>query len=584
MRSEGSTYLFDWLSITIRWMFLIGFVIAISMGGNLSVELMAIFLGASIWNVVLTIMVALQRRIVALAYLSVLVDMVFAVLLFVIGAAFGRQIAWIGLLPITTAALYFHIVGAFILSIAVVVVQGMVALLFSSLPVAGVYLGLLTMLYLLYSFVVGLIVRRMQAYSQRVERAQIRAIREAERLEHERSNSIYVLISAINASLNYDRVLETALDLGYSSLVTSNQLDERMVSAVLLFTGGDSVEKKLRVGSARRLTSADMRLMIPGTQGFIGRTIDEGEAMSTSRIREDPELARFIALRACNVAYCIPLRSGLDTYGVLLYAHPDDKFFTPERKEIFDIIGNQAVVAIRNARLYRDLEMEKERMMEIQEEARKELARELHDGPTQSVAALAMRTNYVRRLMAEDAKAAAEELKKIEDMARQTTKEIRHMLFTLRPLVLESQGLISAMELMAEKMMDTYEQEVIIEADPEIIPRLEMGKQGVVFNIAEEAANNARKHARAKRIWIRLKRYGDDLAMLEVEDDGVGFDVGAMDRDYESRGSLGMINMQERADLVNGFLEVDSAPGKGTRVAVIIPLTDDAAERVQLGL
>lgn len=584
MRSEGSTYLFDWLAITIRWMFLIGFVIAISMGGNLSVELMAIFLGASIWNVVLTIMVALQRRIVALAYLSVLVDMVFAVLLFVIGAAFGRQIAWIGLLPITTAALYFHIVGAFILSIAVVVVQGMVALLFSSLPVAGVYLGLLTMLYLLYSFVVGLIVRRMQAYSQRVERAQIRAIREAERLEHERSNSIYVLISAINASLNYDRVLETALDLGYSSLVTSNQLDERMVSAVLLFTGGDSVEKKLRVGSARRLTSADMRLMIPGTQGFIGRTIDEGEAMSTSRIREDPELARFIALRACNVAYCIPLRSGLDTYGVLLYAHPDDKFFTPERKEIFDIIGNQAVVAIRNARLYRDLEMEKERMMEIQEEARKELARELHDGPTQSVAALAMRTNYVRRLMAEDAKAAAEELKKIEDMARQTTKEIRHMLFTLRPLVLESQGLISAMELMAEKMMDTYEQEVIIEADPEIIPRLEMGKQGVVFNIAEEAANNARKHARAKRIWIRLKRYGDDLAMLEVEDDGVGFDVGAMDRDYESRGSLGMINMQERADLVNGFLEVDSAPGKGTRVAVIIPLTDDAAERVQLGL
>lgn len=584
MRSEGSTYLFDWLSITIRWMFLIGFVIAISMGGNLSVELMAIFLGASIWNVVLTIMVALQRRIVALAYLSVLVDMVFAVLLFVIGAAFGRQIAWIGLLPITTAALYFHIVGAFILSIAVVVVQGMVALLFSSLPVAGVYLGLLTMLYLLYSFVVGLIVRRMQAYSQRVERAQIRAIREAERLEHERSNSIYVLISAINASLNYDRVLETALDLGYSSLVTSNQLDERMVSAVLLFTGGDSVEKKLRVGSARRLTSADMRLMIPGTQGFIGRTIDEGEAMSTSRIREDPELARFIALRACNVAYCIPLRSGLDTYGVLLYAHPDDKFFTPERKEIFDIIGNQAVVAIRNARLYRDLEMEKERMMEIQEEARKELARELHDGPTQSVAALAMRTNYVRRLMAEDAKAAAEELKKIEDMARQTTKEIRHMLFTLRPLVLESQGLISAMELMAEKMMDTYEQEVIIEADPEIIPRLEMGKQGVVFNIAEEAANNARKHARAKRIWIRLKRYGDDLAILEVEDDGVGFDVGAMDRDYESRGSLGMINMQERADLVNGFLEVDSAPGKGTRVAVIIPLTDDAAERVQLGL
>ena len=72
-----------------------------------------------------------------------------------------------------------------------------------------------------------------------------------------------------------------------------------------------------------------------------------------------------IALRACPVAYCIPLRSGLDTYGVLLFAHPDEDFFTPDRREILDIIGDQAVVAIQNARLYRDLELEKERMMEI---------------------------------------------------------------------------------------------------------------------------------------------------------------------------------------------------------------------------
>ena len=154
---------------------------------------------------------------------------------------------------------------------------------------------------------------------------------------------------------------------------------------------------------------------------------------------------------------------------MLLYAHPNEKYFTPERREIFDIIGNQAVVAIQNARLYRDLELEKERMMEIQEEARKKLARDLHDGPTQSVSALAMRANYVRRLMDRDPKVAAEELYKIEDMARQTTKEIRHMLFTLRPLVLESQGLIAALESMAEKMRDTYEQEVIIDADPGII-------------------------------------------------------------------------------------------------------------------
>jgi signal transduction histidine kinase len=82
-------------------------------------------------------------------------------------------------------------------------------------------------------------------------------------------------------------------------------------------------------------------------------------------------------------------------------------------------------------------------MMDIQEEARKKIARDLHDGPTQSIAAIAMRVNFARRLMERDFKAASEELYKIEELARRTTKEIRHMLFTLRPLVLESQGLVA---------------------------------------------------------------------------------------------------------------------------------------------
>src|SRR5512140_3158149 len=117
---------------------------------------------------------------------------------------------------------------------------------------------------------------------------------------------------------------------------------------------------------------------------------------------------------------------------------------------------------MQNARLYSDLEQEKERMLEIQEDARKKLARDLHDGPTQSVAAIAMRVNFARRLMERDAKAAAEELFKIEDLARHTTKEIRHMLFTLRPLILESSGLTAALEAMAEKMHETYSQNVLI--------------------------------------------------------------------------------------------------------------------------
>lgn len=584
MQSKGSVYLIDWLAVTTRWMFLVGFLITIATGGNLSTEVMVVILCASTWNVVLTVLVALHRRIVAHSYLSVFGDVVIAILLFMIGASYGGHIAWVGLLPVSTAALYFHVGGSIILSVGLLIIQGVVALLLINPQGVIVYLGALALLYLLYGLMVGSIVKRMQVSSQKAEHAQLLSIREAERMEHERSRSIYALVSALNASLNYERVLETALDLGYSKLITSNELDERMVSAVLLFSEGDNVKPNLRVGSARRFTSADMRLTIPGRQGLIGETIDEGVSRLARSIRGDPELERFIALRSCNVAYCIPLRIGLDTYGVLLYAHPNEKFFTPKRREMFDIIGNQAVVAIQNARLYRDLELEKERMMEIQEEARKKLARDLHDGPTQSVAALAMRTNYVRRLMDRDPALAAEELHKIEEMARQTTKEIRHMLFTLRPLVLESQGLIAAFESMAEKMKDTYDQEVVIDTDPGIISHLEMGKQGVIFYIAEEAVNNSRKHAQADHIWIRLKPYGEEFAVLEIEDDGVGFDVDTLNQDYEVRGSLGMVNMQERSELVNGVLEIDSAEGKGTRIAVIIPLTDDATERVRRGM
>ncbi|UCF61617.1 MAG: sensor histidine kinase, partial [Anaerolineaceae bacterium] len=232
-----------------------------------------------------------------------------------------------------------------------------------------------------------------------------------------------------------------------------------------------------------------------------------------------------------------------------------------------------------NAQLYRDLELEKERMAEIQEETRKKLARDLHDGPTQSIGAIAMRVNFARRLMTRKPEAASEELFKIEELARRTTKEIRQMLFTLRPLVLESEGLLAALEQLSETMLENHDQKVTIQASPDVVDDMEVGKQGVVFFIVEEAVNNARKHAQADNIWVRLKRKGE-LLRLEVQDDGVGFDVASVEASYDQRGSLGMVNLRERAEMVNGVLRIDSVPGKGTRVAVTIPLTIEAAERL----
>jgi signal transduction histidine kinase len=136
---------------------------------------------------------------------------------------------------------------------------------------------------------------------------------------------------------------------------------------------------------------------------------------------------------------------------------------------------------------------------------------------------------------------------------------------------------------MAEKMRETFGQIVLIDADNELVDQIELNKQGIIFYIAEEAINNARKHAQANHTWVRLKDAGQDLLMLEIEDDGVGFSIETINSNYENRGSLGLVNMRERAELVNGLMQIDTAPERGTRIRILIPLSDDAADRLRRG-
>jgi signal transduction histidine kinase len=395
-------------------------------------------------------------------------------------------------------------------------------------------------------------------------------------LEHEleRLRAVIRQTASLNATLSYDRVLEGVLDVCAAAISNGNPEDQRLVS-VLLLVAGESLE----VESARGLTAADLRVRLRGEQGATERALSAGHTVALEEPSRDPELQRFAALHQCKSAVCLPLIVGLEAYGLLLFAHPNADFFSADRLELLESIAQQALVALQNAKLYLDLQQEKEHLTEAQEEARKKLARDLHDGPTQSVGAIAMRVNFARRLMERDPKAAADELYRIEELARRTTKEIRQMLFTLRPLVLETEGLVSALQHLAGKMDETHGQRVLVEADPAAVTELEIGKQGVLFYIAEEAVTNARKHAKASHIWVRLNRAGD-LLRLEIQDDGVGFDVAQVEANYEQRGSLGMINLHERAELLNGLLRIDSAKGKGTRIVALVPLTPEEADRL----
>ena len=171
------------------------------------------------------------------------------------------------------------------------------------------------------------------------------------------------------------------------------------------------------------------------------------------------------------------------------------------------------------------------------------------------------------------AKAAAE-LSKLEELARRTAREIRTMLFTLRPVALETQGLAAALRQYADKLQEPDGLSVHIQGDME--ERFSPAVEGIAFSIIEEAVNNARKHAKADNIFVRLKLQ-QDLFIAEIEDDGRGFDVASVEKTYAQRGSLGLLNMRERAALVSGTLKIDSRLGSGTTVTLVIPWKEAAS-------
>lgn len=584
MKVSDTPFLADWFAITLRWLAVLGLATAIASHGSLTILSGAMLLGLVLWNIYVLALAITNRRMPSHRPLNLGMDLIIAMALYWTSGRLMGAVAWAGILPVFSAAIYYELSGSLLV--------GLLFSLMQAFPLAWMppaeraaalaplaQAGLTNMI---VALVMGLLSRGLMNYLRGEYQTQIRSRREVEqqvkREEHDRMQAFYDLTATLSTTLNYQKVLDTALDLGAAMMDDTAHSMERIVSAALLFEGDH-----LKIGCSRRMSSVDERATFPADQGALARAVQSADPLVIADPNQDPELKNILALESFHSAACVSLRTGMNVYGVLLFAHPDPDYFNADRLEVMEMITHQAVIAIQNALLYQNLEKEKERMIEIQEEARNKLARDLHDGPTQSVAAIAMRLNYIRILLQKDERAAAEELVKTEELARRTTKEIRTMLFTLRPLVLESQGLAAALTSMGEKMAETYGQRVVVNVDPRVVDCLEIGKQTVVFYLAEEAVNNARKHAQAACISVTLQSLAKapDIALLQIADDGVGFDVQQVNASYDQRGSLGMVNLKERSELVNGLLHLESAPGKGTRVQVFIPLNEEAADRLR---
>jgi signal transduction histidine kinase len=580
MRPSEANLLADQLGVNLRWLTLLGLGLYLGWHQALDQAALIIMFIAIAWNLLLFAFQMSGRRLPQHVYFTIAFDALLAVGMFLIIQAKLRPLAWAGLLPVLTTALYYGSRGALIgaagvtlgfsIVLAILVPEPMFVLDTMLIPVIG---------YFAIGVGGGFAAERFGRQIRQQIGSLVSSRRKAQQLDQERLEAIYAITTTLTSTLKLERLLDLALDVAANVIIRPDEAGTGLVSAFLLATGG-----RLIVGTGRRMNPGDLKAVLPGNSGLVLQALESGDPLMVPSPEHDPELRRITAFHTCHQVYIYPLRSNTEIYGALAFGHADPRFFDDIRLEILEIVGRQSLVALRNAELYRELEREKARMMEVQEEGQKKLARDLHDGPTQSVAAIAMRVNFTRRLLERDPKAAGDELFKIEDLARRTTKEIRHMLFTLRPLVLESSGLVAALQSMADKMKETYAQNVVVEAEPAIVDMLEIGKQAVLFYITEEAVNNARKHAEAQQITVRLKPSPrENVALLEVQDNGVGFDVGAVDAGYENRGSLGMVNMRERAQMLNGLLKLESKVGQGTRIRVWVPLNEDAALALRKG-
>lgn len=206
------------------------------------------------------------------------------------------------------------------------------------------------------------------------------------------------------------------------------------------------------------------------------------------------------------------------------------------------------------------------KIIKAQEEERRRVAREIHDGPAQSMANIVFRAEVCERLTETDMGRAKSELKELREQVRLCLKEIRKIIFDLRPMSLDDLGLVPTLH----KIMETFKERNGLVIDFNIIgeeKRLGSYIEIGIFRSIQEALNNVAKHAQATKVLVRLE-FTPALVSALVEDNGKGFDMS----ERQGEKSFGLFGMRERINLLYGEVSVKSEVGQGTRVFIKVPL------------
>jgi signal transduction histidine kinase len=314
-----------------------------------------------------------------------------------------------------------------------------------------------------------------------------------------------------------------------------------MLALGLLFTWGaaESVRKPLALltRAAERIAAGDLRGSIP-------------------RLPED-EIGR--------------LGAAFEAMRVQLAASMDD--ITQTNQQLEARVGartRELQVAHRELQAKDDLRGKLLRkVITAQEEERKRLARELHDETCQKLAALGIRLDTA--LGADSPAAMRERLGDARTLATRTLDDVHRVIFDLRPSVLDDLGLLAAIRWYAQRQLEPRGIAVRYDfADLDLHLPAEI--ETALFRSVQEAVNNIARHSRAENALIEIDRSADGL-QIEIEDDGVGFDLGEVTSTVDSGRGLGLTGLRERMELLGGTADIDSSPGDGTRVRFTVPLT-----------
>jgi signal transduction histidine kinase len=253
------------------------------------------------------------------------------------------------------------------------------------------------------------------------------------------------------------------------------------------------------------------------------------------------------------------IREGPELLGALSVVKSRQEPLTPAEEKLLADLAGQAGLILRNVRLIEELRASRQRLVTAQDEERRRLERNIHDGAQQQLVALSVKMRLLKTLARKDPGKAGDLVDQLQAEAQDALNDLRDLARGIYPPLLADQGLAAALEAQARKAA------VPVEVHPDGIGRYPQEAEATAYFCVLEALQNVAKYAGATSVVVRLSEEGGTLR-FSVSDDGGGFDIATTPR------GAGLQNMSDRVEAVGGRLEVSSTPGSGTTITGSIPV------------